>query len=230
MRLVTLAHEEDFDGWRDAARALAAREVPPGDVAWQVGEARQDLFAAGAAEPLPSGAHGGGFTVPRPFITLAQSVICHRDPQRFALLYAFLLRLRTRPKAMEDSADPALQRLERMAREVRRDMHKMHAFLRFREVGANGATRYVAWFEPEHHIVRSNAGFFIRRFAAMAWSILTPELSAHWDGENLTFAAGATRADAPDGDPLEETWKTYYASIFNPARLKVKAMTKEMPK
>ena len=25
-------------------------------------------------------------------------------------------------------------------------------------------------------------------------------------------------------------WKTYYASIFNPARVKVKAMTKEMPK
>lgn len=168
--------------------------------------------------------------MPRPFITLAQSVICHSDPERFALLYAFLLRLRSRPKAMEDAADPSLQRLERMAREVRRDMHKMHAFLRFREVGANGETRYVAWFEPEHHIVRSNAGFFVRRFAAMTWSILTPELSVHWDGEDLSFAEGATRADAPDGDPLEETWKTYYASIFNPARVKVKAMTKEMPK
>jgi probable DNA metabolism protein len=230
MRLVMLAHQEDFDGWRDAARALAASEVPPSEVAWQIGETRQDLFAAGAPEPLPSAAAGGGFTVPRPFITLAQSVICHSDPERFALLYAFLLRLRTRPKTMEDGADPSLQRLELMAREVRRDMHKMHAFLRFREVGDNGETRYVAWFEPEHHIVRSNAGFFVRRFAAMAWSILTPELSAHWDGENLSFTAGATRADAPDGDPLEETWKTYYASIFNPARLKVKAMTKEMPK
>lgn len=230
MRLVTLAHQEDFDGWRDAARALAASEVPPGEVGWQVGEARQDLFAATALEPPPSAAPGSGFTVPRPFITLAQSVICHSDPERFALLYAFLLRLRSRPKAMEDAADPSLQRLERMAREVRRDMHKMHAFLRFREVGANGETRYVAWFEPEHHIVRSNAGFFVRRFAAMTWSILTPELSVHWDGEDLSFAEGATRADAPDGDPLEETWKTYYASIFNPARVKVKAMTKEMPK
>lgn len=230
MRLVTLAHEEDFDGWRDAARALAAREVPSDEVTWQVGEARQDLFAASATEPPPSAAPGSGFTVPRPFITLAQSVICHSDPERFGLLYAFLLRLRSRPKAMEDAANSSLQRLERMAREVRRDMHKMHAFLRFREIGANGETRYVAWFEPEHHIVRSNAGFFVRRFAAMSWSILTPELSVHWDGEDLSFTEGARRADAPDGDPLEETWKTYYASIFNPARIKVKAMTKEMPK
>jgi hypothetical protein len=56
------------------------------------------------------------------------------------------------------------------------------------------------------------------------------ELSIHWDGETLTEGPGATRADAPDGDPVEETWKTYYASIFNPARVKIKAMTKEMPK
>jgi DNA polymerase len=106
----------------------------------------------------------------------------------------------------------------------------MHAFVRFREVEADGRTRYVAWFEPNHHIVRSNAGFFVRRFAGMNWSILTPELSIHWDGETLTQGPGATKADAPDGDPIEETWKTYYASIFNPARVKIKAMTKEMPK
>ena len=45
----------------------------------------------------------------------------------------------------------------------------------------------------------------------MRWSILTPELSIHWDGETLTEGPGATRAEAPDGDPVEETWKTYYA-------------------
>jgi DNA polymerase len=146
------------------------------------------------------------------------------------LLYALLLRLLGQPRATEDAADPLVQRLERMAKEVRRDMHKMHAFVRFREVETEGSTRFVAWFEPEHHIVRSNASFFVRRFAAMNWSILTPELSIHWDGENLTQGPGATQADAPSGDPLEDTWKTYYASIFNPARLKVGAMLKEMPK
>jgi len=62
------------------------------------------------------------------------------------------------------------------------------------------------------------------------WSILTPELSVHWDGQSLTEGPGATRAEAPSGDPLEETWRTYYSSIFNPARLKVGAMLKEMPK
>jgi DNA polymerase len=229
MHRVTLAHEEDFDRWRDGARSLALLGAPPEQVTWQVGGEANDLFGAAADAAVPP-AQGPAFSVPRPFVDLARSVICHSDPERFSLLYTLLLRIREQPGALEDAADPLVRRLERMAKEVRRDMHKMHAFVRFREVQADGMTRYVAWFEPEHHIVRSNAGFFVRRFAGMNWSILTPELSIHWDGHALTESPGAVRADAPDGDPIEETWKTYYASIFNPARLKVKAMTKEMPK
>ena len=108
----------------------------------------------------------------------------------------------------------------------------MRAFVRFRELAEAEGARFVAWFEPNHHIVRLNSGFFVRRFAQMRWSILTPELCAHWEPaqEDLAFTPGAIRADAPAGDPLEDTWKTYYASIFNPARLKVKMMTKEVPK
>jgi uracil-DNA glycosylase len=105
-----------------------------------------------------------------------------------------------------------LRRLARMASAVRRDMHKMRAFLRFREVNSGEGERYVAWFEPEHHILRANAGFFVRRFASMRWSILTPDLSLHWDGEALTEGPGAGRAAAPEGDPVEAVWKTYHAS------------------
>lgn len=228
MYQISLANEEDFEGWRSAARSLAMAQVPASEVHWRIGDGPGDLFAAVRPAPLPS--DGTPFAVPRPFIALAETVVCHSDPQRFALLYAFVLRLRSRPKALEDSADPALQRLERMAREVRRDMHKMRAFLRFREVSTEEGSRFVAWFEPEHHIVRSNAEFFARRFATMRWTILTPELSVGWDGEQLSFGPGADRADAPPADATEEAWKAYYFSIFNPARLNLSAMTREMPK
>jgi DNA polymerase len=107
----------------------------------------------------------------------------------------------------------------------------MHAFVRFRELEANeGQGRFVAFFEPEHHIIRRAASFFVNRFTNMRWSILTPELSIHWDGERLEEGPGATRVEAPSGDSLEETWRTYYSSVFNPARLKVGAMLKEMPR
>ena len=223
---VTLADEDDFDGWRAAARGLAEAGVPAAAIVWQVAGGETDLFG-GPDSPPPS---GPSFAVPRSFVDLARSAICHVDRERFALLYAMLLKLRTNKRAMEDRADPLLDRIERMAKEVRRDVHKMHAFVRFREVEEDGGTRFVAWFEPDNHIVRHTAGFFVRRFTTMRWSILTPELCIHWDGTTLTESPGATKADAPDGDPVEETWKTYYASIFNPARVKIKAMTKEMPK
>ncbi|WP_118858507.1 UdgX family uracil-DNA binding protein [Sphingomonas mesophila] len=226
---VALAAPDDFDGWRDAARALAEAGVPPTAIVWDVAGAEPDLFGA-PAEAAPPPAGGASFAVPRDFIALAKAAICHSDAERFALLYALLLKLRSNRRALEDRADPLVDRLERLAKEVRRDAHKMHAFVRFREVEADGETRFVAWFEPDHHIVRREAGFFVRRFANMRWSILTPEVSIHWDGATLSEGPGATRRDAPDGDPVEETWKTYYASIFNPARVKVKAMLKEMPK
>ncbi len=228
MRVVTLDQPDDFDGWRDAARGLAADEVPPDDVVWQVGDVPTDLFAGEAeARAVPAST---GFSVPRAFIDLARSVVLSSEPERFALLYTLLARLRREPKLVEDRADPLVRRLDRIAKDVRRDIHKMRAFLRFREVEDAERSRYVAWFEPDHHIVRANAAFFVNRFASMRWSILTPEVSLHWDGETLQEGPGASKADAPEGDPTEEVWKTYYASIFNPARVKVGAMLREMPR
>ena len=54
-------------------------------------------------------------------------------------------------------------------------------------------------------------------------------MRSHWDGGALQLGEGARRTDAPDGDALEDLWRVYYANIFNPARLKVDAMVKEMP-
>ena len=156
---VVLAGEDDFEGWRDAARGLVEAGISSEAVSWQVEEST-DLFGS-LPDTVPAPA-GPGFAVPRSFVELARSAICHRDPERFALLYAMLLKLRGNREAMEDRADPLLHRLERMAKEVRRDAHKMHAFVRFREVEDDSGSRFVAWFEPEHHIVRSGAGFFVR--------------------------------------------------------------------
>jgi uracil-DNA glycosylase family protein len=43
------------------------------------------------------------------------------------------------------------------------------------------------------------------------------------------FAEGGSKGDVPAGDALEADWKTYFSSIFNPARLKVAMMRSEMP-
>lgn len=218
---VTLSAPDDFDGWREAARDLAEAGVPASAVVWQVKGGEADLFGSDVQQPAAA-----SFPVPRAFVELARDVVCHSDPERFALLYAMLLRLKSNRHALDDEADRLVRRLAELAKAVRRDIHKMHAFVRFRELDG----RFVAVFEPEHHIVRRAASFFVDRFTNMRWSILTPERSIHWDGQVLSEGPGAMRADAPSGDPVEETWRTYYANIFNPARLKVGAMLREMPK
>lgn len=227
--VVPLSREDDYDGWRDAARRLVAAGVPSGAIDWQVGGSGASLFAD-PGQPLPDEPKAE-LRVPRAFPSLAQTALLHCDPERFALLYALLARLQREPGLLEDAADPLVRRIEGLARAVRRDVHKMRAFVRFREIAdGDGAPRFVAWFEPEHHIVRANAGFFVRRFAGMRWSILTPRLSIDWDGETLREGPGADRSKAPSEDAVEDMWKAYYAAIFNPARLKVDAMAREMPR
>ncbi len=173
------------------------------------------------------------FRVPKEFPPLAKKVACHADPSRWALLYRVLWRLtHGEPKLLEIVSDPEVRALMEMEKAVRRDMHKMRAFVRFREVRAEGAPEpaYIAWFEPEHHIVEANATFFADRFASMRWSILTPERCVHWDGRALHFTPGVAKSQAPTEDAMEPLWLAYYAHIFNPARVKTRAMENEMPK
>ncbi|HEY9451271.1 MAG TPA: UdgX family uracil-DNA binding protein [Bradyrhizobium sp.] len=227
MHHITLDSETDFDGWRKAARALALNDVKPSDVTWNVAGDAPELFAPTAA--LPESPEGT-FSVSARFVELAQVAILHRTPERFALLYRLLWRLRQDHDLLDIATDPDVADVTAMAKAVRRDEHKMHAFVRFREVGREHKSHFVAWFEPEHHIVELAAPFFARRFADMPWSILTPDACAHWDGHAVSITPGVAKSEAPTQDRLEETWRRYYASIFNPARLKVKAMQNEMPR
>jgi probable DNA metabolism protein len=230
MYTITLDHETDFDGWRKAARALAMNDVRPADVTWGVKGSAPDLFEELPSPPLPEIPPEATFNVPKSFVELAQDAILNRDPNRFTLLYRLLWRLKSNHDLMDIATDPDVIQINAMAKAVRHDEHKMHAFVRFREIGRERDSHYVAWFEPEHHIVELAAPFFARRFADMPWSILTPDLCAHWDGHEVSFTPGVAKSEAPSEDRLEELWRRYYASIFNPARLKVKAMEKEMPK
>jgi uracil-DNA glycosylase len=221
-----LAAPDDVAGWRDAARALLQAGVPPERAQFRLVNASAALFDA---EPIPPPTRPPPL-VPSGFLALAERAALHRDPERFALLYRVLWRLQRERGLLDIATDPDIARLTTLAKNVKRDAHKLHAFLRFREIAAEDGARFVGWFEPSHHILRAEAGFFVRRFAQLRWSILTPDLCAHWNGAALAFTPGAARADAPPADAQEALWLAYFAAIFNPARLKPAAMRSEMPK
>lgn len=225
MRVVRLSSEIDFDGWRRQARALRAQSVVPDDVIWTVG-GEGDLFGEEIAPPTVESA----FTVSREFVELAQAVLLHRSPERLPLLYRLLWRLRDEPNLLALVTDPDVLKAGHFAQAVSRAKHKMKAFVRFRLLEGVEPESYAAWFEPPHRVTEATAPFFARRFAGMNWSILTPDASAHWDGTQLSFGPGADASQAPTADALEGAWSTYFASIFNPARLNASAMQQHMPK
>ena len=220
----------EFRTWQRAARGALQRDLPPEQIAWE------ELAPDAPSLPLFQEAEVNDgsvsrFRVPKNFLELAQQVALHSDAQRWALLYRILWRLtHGEPKLLEVFVDADVSRASEMAKSVGNDIHKMRAFVRFREVAREDGPWYVAWFEPQHHIVEHNAPFFIDRFAGMRWSILTPDRCANWDGKELTITSGVDRSQAPHEDEMESLWRTYYANIFNPARVKMHAMQAEMPK
>ena len=233
MPVAELASEIDFDGWRKAARAFRLAGVEPGEARFVVAGAggTGSLFDTPSVHPGEGrGARNDEFSVPRAFVDIAQEVILHRSEDRFDLMYRLLWRLRNEPHLMKVVTDPHVADALERVRNVSRASHKMKAFVRFRVLEEAGVETFVAWFEPAHRVLEKTAPFFMRRFTTMRWSILTPDGSCFWDGETMSLGPPADAADAPTEDAVEEFWKTYYASIFNPARVKVGAMLKEMPR
>lgn len=241
-REIVLRYGADLPGFRAALRALVAQGIPPERTVWRMaapgaapGESTAgvdggtDLFGA---PTVAMQADAPAIPLPRAVADLVAPVLCHRDPERFARLHTLIWRVLQGERRLADNpADPLVHRLGRMAKAVRRDIHKMHAFVRFRALGTeNGRERYVAWFEPDHFILEAAAPFFRTRFPAMDWAILTPLGTVGWNGDALAFGPPASRPPLPEGDGFEEGWLAYYASAFNPARANPQMMRTEMPK
>lgn len=224
--MIQAQFEKTFQGWRDEARRLILQATPPEKIDWN--EGAPSLFAR-LSENVTTHSAPTKLTVPQEFVDLAESVAYARDEDRWELLYRILYRLQfENPHLMKISVDPDILRAMLLRKSVRRDIHKMHAFVRFKKTIVDGEELYLAWHRPEHLVVKPGSPFFARRFGDRRWSIFTPEESAHWDLNHLSFGPGMEQHKFETSDDWDEVWKTYYRSIFNPARIKIKAMKLEM--
>jgi DNA polymerase len=241
---------ENYQAWRQHARALVANMVPPDQVQWHSSQ-QGSLFSApqlSLTDSLSTQAKLNtainGPRVPKQFLSMAVQAACFEDSdnptRKWSVFYSLLWRMNFECRnVLSLKSDAQVQYLQSMTRAVSRDMHKMKAFVRFQsnlssvEVFAKDQSvensYYTAWFEPAHSIVEAIAPFFVKRFTGMSWSILTPRGCAHWNQQELKLSPGTVKPSLK-ADEFEGFWKAYYCSIFNPSRLKEKAMMAEMPK
>ena len=223
--MIAVESPKDFEAWRKTVRGLLAENVAPNDVAW-CSHGQQSLFKTATLGDYPA-----RIRVPKDFVRLARLVACHTDSSRWELLHRILWRLtHGEPNLLEVSSEPAVRSAHLLAKAVGRDIHKMHAFVRFKKVTREGVEHFVAWYKPDFHILRLASPFFVKRFGAMRWAILTPIGSVAWDLSELRFTDETDHGLERPPDDFEKLWKTYYKSIFNPARSNRKMMTKEMPR
>ena len=239
-----------FDGWRAMARERLAAAVRPDEVVWS-DERRPSLFGGGDgradgcvredadvardAAAMPSAPRAMSATttptISREVLGLLEMLACYRDPGRWDLMYRLAWRVIHENRALlENDADPDVRTARLWSKAVSQDVHKMHAFLRFHETaGEDGVPCYVAWFEPQHEILRYASPFFEKRFGNMRWMIATPDGAAVWDGSQTEFIDSPGRAAVPREDSTHDLWRAYYRNICNVARVNPRLMQREMP-
>ena len=223
--MIQVSVENNFASWRAAARKFLLAAIPPDEILW-TNEAQTGLFEDDFGEEKTDAT----IKVPADFLRVAEAAACFDDFEKWSLLYRLLFRIVYENRnLLAIESDEDVRRALLMEKAVGRDVHKFHAFVRFRRVEIERREIFVAWHEPHHFTVERAAPFFARRFGTMMFSILTPKGCAHWDLENLTFSEAVSSDCAPQTDDTEDFWLAYYKSIFNPFRLKIKAMKKELP-
>jgi probable DNA metabolism protein len=218
-----LIGETDLAGFRDEARNLLAHQVPPESVEWQLEHLHDAQFFAVPIAPAASRPRNmpraTGALVPSSFLRLCESVVLHRDPARFALMYRLLWRLVHEPGLRTDPFDADMVQAQHMAHAVRRDIHKMKANVRLLPVNELGRddTLQLAWYEPAHHIVEGVVPWLARRLGAVRWALLTPERCVRCDGTHLFYGPGLPGGRLPPGD--SETTRCFagYPSVFESA-------------
>jgi DNA polymerase len=235
-----------FDEWREAARPLLASGVRWDEIEWRVhagppppaahadglsGRSASERLAATPASQTNSGAPDAVVRLPRSLLELLSCLADYRHDGRWHLMYRLAWRvLHENRSLLDDEADADVRAALGWERAIHHDVHKMHAFVRFREIqNEDGSTSYFAWFEPRHEILHRAVPFFTKRFPNMNWTIATPDGAAVWERGALSFVAAPDGAALPISDSHDALWRTYYRSICNVARINPTTMQREMP-
>lgn len=232
--MIALDCDDLFGVWRKQARALLGHGIDPSQVTWNQGP-MDDLLAQPL--PLPEGPGPFRATVPAALLEQLQQAARYHGEQRWNLLYEVLWRVAHGDRTAMMAGDRLGSELQRRIKQVSREAHHLHAFVRFVPLPGPLAERLqldlVAWHVPAHDILESASGHFAERLGRQRWLIATDRDGVLYDGARMDYrrhcpAEWQQWAQHAD-DPGAELWRTYYRHIFNPARLNPEVLRQHMP-
>lgn len=223
-----------FATWRDQARVLLGHGIDPSQVTWLQGPVA-DLLAVPTA--LPEGAGPFRAKVPAALLSQLEQAARYRGEHRWNLLYEVLWRVAHGDRTAMLAGDRLGSELQRRIKQVNREAHHLHAFVRFVPLPEVLAEQLhldlVAYHEPAHDILESASAHFADRLGRLRWLIATAHDGIRFDGQAFDYQRQCPepwRQWARNAeDPGAELWRTYYRHTFNPARLNPDALRLHMP-
>lgn len=213
---------------------LLSHGVDPSQATWSQGPVA-DLLAEAVALPEVQGPFRA--SIPAALLGQLEQASRYHGEQRWNFLYEVLWRVAHGDRTAMLAGDRLGSELHRRIKQVSREAHHLHAFLRFVPLPESlvGPLQLdlVAFHEPAHDILQSASGHFADRLGRLRWLIATPRDGIRFDGQAFDYQRQcpalwqqwARNAE----DPGAELWRTYYRHTFNPARLNPDALRLHMP-
>ena len=123
----------------------------------------------------------------------SKGVLYHNNYQKFSHLYTLFCKLSFDSRLINNVLDPNVRELKNYKRHLSRDIHKMHAFVRFNKITIDDKEVYVANHIPDHYIIKRGSSHFVERFSDMNWIIYSNDQMVLWDKKKLNYKEGDFR-------------------------------------
>jgi len=140
-------------------------------------------------------------------------------------------------EALSDYRDPLILRLQQIGKQIGREVHRMHAFVRFQETKDD---LYVSLIEPDFNVLPLIGKHFRERYPAQDWLIY--DVQRHYgllydrDGMRFTTLTEAQHVHlqrdwlTDTEKDYQELWKTYFKAVDIPERRNMKLHVQHVPK
>ncbi len=154
------------------------------------------------------------------------------------LIFHFIKTAMASERSVEHNyLDPKILELHQINKKIGREVHRMHAFVRFAET-RDGL--FVSLVEPDFNVLPLIGKHFIERYPAQQWLIYDTRrhFGLFWDEKKAEFVTFSEQEHRRLTDEVltgmetdyQELWKSYFKSVDIPERRNLKLHLQHVPK